>query len=80
MTFKNNDSLNELINQAGQKIGENPQNIKNAIDSGKLDELVKKMRPEDQKRFTEVMSNPDLARQMLQTPQAQALIKKFMKN
>lgn len=80
MTFKNNDSLNELINAAGQKIGENPADIKSAIDSGKLDNIVKKMKPEDQKRFTEVLSNPELAKKMLQTPQAQMLIKKFMKS
>lgn len=73
MTFKDNDSLNELINEAGQKIGENPADIKNAIDSGKLDSLVKKMKPEDQKRFTEIISNPALAQKMLQTPRGAKL-------
>ncbi len=79
MSFKNDNSLNDLINQAGKKTGLNPDNLKQSIDNGKLDNLVSKMKPEDAARFKEILNNPQLAQQMLNSPQAQMLIKKFMK-
>lgn len=79
MGYANDNSLNDLIKQAGQKTGIDPKNIKQNIDSGKLDDLLSKLNPADAKKFQEALSNPQLAQQMLNTPQAQMLIKKFMK-
>ncbi|MEG0691591.1 MAG: hypothetical protein RR444_00740 [Oscillospiraceae bacterium] len=79
MVYKNNDSINDLLKQAGDKIGTDPGKLKQTIDSGKLDDLVKKMNPRDAQKFQEILSNPQLAQQMLNTPQAQMLIKQFMK-
>lgn len=78
MQFQNNNQFNNLIKEAGQKMGGNPEQLKKAVDDGKLDDLVNKMNPNEAQRFKEIMSNPMLAKQMLQTPQAQMLIKKFM--
>lgn len=77
--YKNNNNINDLIRQASSKVGADPSQLKKTIDSGKLDDLVKKMNPNDAKRFQEILNNPQLAQQMLNTPQAQALIKSFMK-
>ena len=79
MQFKNNDSLNDLINQAGKTTGVDPQNLKATIDSGKLDNLLAKMNPKDAAKFQQIVQNPQLAQQMLNTPQAKMLIKQFMK-
>ena len=79
MSFKNDNSLNDLINKAGQKTGIDPNTLKQNIDNGKLDSLVSKMNPADAARFKQILNNPQLAQQMLNTPQAQMLIKKFMK-
>lgn len=79
MVYKNNDSINDLLKQAGDKIGTDPAKLKQTIDSGKLDDLVKKMNPRDAQKFQEILGNPQLAQQMLNTPQAQMLIKQFMK-
>lgn len=78
MKFQNNDNLDNLIKQAGQKTGINPDQLKQNIDSGKLDQLVSKMKPADAARFQQILSNPQMAQQMLNTPQAQMLIKRFM--
>lgn len=74
------NSLKDLLNQAGQKAGIDPRVLKEKADSGKLDEIVANMRPQDAANFQRIMSNPALAQQMLNTPQAQALIRKFMQN
>ena len=51
MQFKNNDSLNDLINQAGKTTGVDPQSLKATIDSGKLDNLLSKMNPKDAAKY-----------------------------
>ena len=79
MNFKDNNNLTNLISQAGSRAGVDPQSLKEKIEGGKLDELVAKMNPNDAQKFKNVMSNPLLAQQMLNTPQAQMMIKKFMK-
>ncbi len=79
MTYKNNDNLNDLISEAGKKSGVDPKVLKNTIDSGKLDELLSRMSPKDAEKFRQIVSNPQLAQQMLNTPQAKMLIKQFIK-
>lgn len=79
MNFSNSNDLNDLIKQAGQNTGIDPNSIKNNIDNGKLEDIMAKMKPADAQRFQNILSNPQLAQQMLKTPQAQMLIKKFMK-
>lgn len=79
MIFKDNNSMESFINMASQKIGTNPQDMKKKIDSGKLDNLISTMKPQDAKKIQDILSNPALAQQMLNTPQAQMLIKQFMK-
>ncbi len=79
MTYKNNSQLDDLIRQAGQKAGVDPASLKNTIDSGKLDQLLQKMNPKDAQRLEQVLGNPQLAQQMLNTPQAKKLIQQFMK-
>ena len=79
MTFQNNDGLNDLINQAGKAAGVDPKNLKQTIDSGKLDNLLSKLNPKDADKFRQIVQNPKMAEQMLNTPQAKLLIKQFMK-
>ena len=79
MPFQNNNNYDELIRQAGQKAGVDPGSLKQSIDSGKLDALLAKMRPQDAARFQQIVNDPKLAEQILSTPQAKLLIKQFMK-
>ncbi len=78
MTFQNNDSLNQLINEAGKRAGVDPGSLKRTIDSGKLDDLLAKMDQKDADKFRKIVQSPELARQLLKTPQAQKLIQQFM--
>ena len=79
MTYQNNNGLNDLIQEAGRRSGVDPASLKRTIDSGKLDDLAAKMKPKDAERLRQVLSIPKLAEQMLKTPQAQQLIRQFMK-
>lgn len=79
MQFKNNDNINNLINEAGKKAGVDPASLKQTIDTGKLDNLLAKMNPRDAEKFRQIVNNPQMAQQLLNTPQAKMLIKQFMK-
>lgn len=79
MAFQNNNQYDDLIKQASGKIGANPDDMKKTIDSGKLDEILKKMNPKDAAAFQKIVNDPQLAQQMLNTPQAQLLLKRFLK-
>lgn len=80
MQFQNNQNLSDLIHQAGQSAGVDPANLQQTINSGKLDDLIKRMRPQDAAKFQQIVQNPQLARQLLNTPQAKQLIQQFMKD
>jgi hypothetical protein len=73
----NNQQFNEndLINQVKKQIGIDPESLKN----GNIDNIISKMKPQDAARFKEILSNPQLMQQMLSSPQAQMLMKKFQK-
>lgn len=75
--MQSQDALSALINEAGKKSGVNPAVLKQNVQSGKLDALLANMRPQDAKRFQEILNNPALAKQLLNTPQAQKLVRQF---
>lgn len=51
-----------------------------AVKKGNLDSVMKKLKPEDAKKLNEVLGNKELQEKLLNSPQAQALIKKFLDN
>ena len=71
--MQNNDALSALLNEAGKKAGVNPATLKQNV----LDALLANMKPQDAKRFQEILNNPALAKQLLNTPGAQKLIRRF---
>lgn len=79
MNSQDNNNLNDLLKQASEKTGMDMNNLKNNASNGNIANLVSKMNPKDAARFQEILNNPELAQQMLNSPQAQMLMKKFMK-
>ncbi len=75
--MQNNDALSELLNEAGKKSGVNPATLRQNVQNGKLDALLANMKPQDAKRFQEILNNPALVKQLLNTPQAQKLVRRF---
>ena len=74
----NQNELGRMINEASQKLGSDGEAIKNAINSGKLENVTSKLSPSDAQRLNAVMQDEEKMKQILSTPQAQALIKKLL--
>lgn len=70
-------AMNEMINKASQKIGTSPSELKKQIDNGKLDSIMKNLPPQQAKNFQNILQNPELAKKLMDTPQAKAIMKKF---
>lgn len=71
------DKINELLALAAKKIGTSPQELKRRLQSGSAGDLAGSSGNDQVKK---VLSNPELAKKMLDTPQAKALLKKLMDN
>lgn len=73
----NSQNLGELIGRASEKIGTSPQNLKQQIDSGKVDDIIRKLPPKQAENFKNILNNPEMAKKLMETPQAKMIMKQF---
>lgn len=73
--FDPND-VGKIMNEAS-RAGINKSDI-DAVKNGKLDSVMNKLKPDDAKKLQEVLGNKEMQEKLLNSPQAQALIKKFL--
>ncbi len=69
--------IEKLIALASKKTGADPQKMKEQIQSGKLDKMLENTGV-SQNDVSQLLSNPELAKQFLSTPQAMQIIKKLL--
>lgn len=75
----NNNDINRLMKTAQQKTGIDMNKMKQAADSGKLDDFINKNLSSDaSKQLKNVLTNKEAAEKLLSTPQAKELMKKLM--
>lgn len=76
--MQNRPDLNGLIQEASKKLGVNSKELQRQVESGKLDDLLKKMPPKQAQSFQQILNNPELAKKMMQSPQVQQMMKNFI--
>lgn len=74
----NQNELQNLLNTAAKRLGTNPQALKQSAQNGDLSKLLGNLSPNDAKKFQQVLQDPKAAEKLLNTPQAQELMKKFL--
>lgn len=72
--------IQELLKTASQKLNTNPEQLKKAAEGQKLDSVLKNIDPKDAEKVKKILADKDATQKLLSTPQAQALLNKFMKN
>ncbi len=81
--MKNNNKKNN-VNPAVKKISEglgcSEEEVQNAVQSGNVNNIISKLNPTQAKQVSQILSNPDASKKIMESPQAQALIKKFFGN
>ena len=68
---------NQMLKNVSSKLGMTPQELEDALKSGKLDAAMKGMSQEDTAKLLNALSNPALTQKILSTPQAQEIINKL---
>ncbi len=75
----NSDEINRLMSNAKKKTGINIDEMKQAADSGQLDDFINKNLSENaSKQLKDILSDKNKTQKLLSTPQAKELMKKLM--
>lgn len=73
-----NGQMEMLLNLASKKLGTNKQDLQQQLNQGKLNNFMSNLNPTQASQLQQALSNPIIAKQMLNSPQAQALLKQLM--
>lgn len=73
----NEKDMNKMLNNLSQKLGVSEEELKNANSNGKIEELLKNNKNINSEKVQSILSDPEKAKKILNSPQAQALIKLF---
>lgn len=74
----NNEQMKSMIEMLSQRLNAEPEQVKEALEKGKLDKVLMNMDSKQAQKISSILSDPEQSRKVLATPQAQALIKKLM--
>ncbi|MGN0476997.1 MAG: hypothetical protein ACI4HM_06625 [Ruminococcus sp.] len=74
----NNSEINNLLNGLSERLNTTPDQLKANLEKGNLDSVVSKMSSGQAKRLQKILDNPEQSEKILNSPQAQAIIKKLM--
>ena len=72
------EGLDRLARQTGGQLNMQPGEVRQAVESGKVDNLLGRLSADDANRVKEVLSDEKKTRELLNSPAAQALLKKLM--
>ena len=73
----NNNELQGLLNLLSQRLGTQPEKLKQGAQSGNLSEILGNMNPNDAAKLQKVLNDQEAAKKLLSSPQAQQLIQKL---
>ncbi len=74
----NNSEINNLLNGLSQRLNTSPEQLKENLQNGNLNSVVNKMNSSQAKKLQKILDDPKQSEKILNSPQAQAIIKKLM--
>ena len=69
-----NKQLENLLQVTAQRMGTTPEDLKTAAQNGDLSRLMGNMGAKESAAMQKVLTDPEAAKKLLSTPQAQALL------
>lgn len=70
-----NSKLEALLKITAQRLGSTPEALKQAAQNGELSQLLGNATQSESAAMQKVLSDPEAAKKLLSSPQAQALLK-----
>lgn len=74
----NNQQLENVLNAVSGKLGVSPDELQQALQSGRLDSAMKNMGKKEQQKLSSIMQNKEQMEKLMNSPQAKALYEKLM--
>ena len=74
----NNEELQKLLNVAAQRLGTQPEQLKQQAENCTLQKMLNNLNANDAAKLQQVLSDKEAANKLLNSPQAQVLLKKFL--
>lgn len=69
------ENREELLRQLSEKLGASSEQLRDAANRGDLSDVLKNSQNPDAQRVRQVLSDPEQTKQLLQSPEAQRLMK-----
>ena len=80
MSSKNNfnpETINNILGFASKKLNTTPDELRNQLNSGKIDKVINTMPQEDAEKLKKALNDKNTCAKILSSPQAQSIIKKL---
>lgn len=77
MNEKNKKSLSDILKTASKQLGTDPETLQKAASKGDINNLLKNIGTDKAEQISEILSDKNKASQLLSSPKAQSLLKKF---
>lgn len=72
------ETINQLLNLAGQKMGTDPMKLKAQLEQGAFSDVLGKLPKGQGEMVSSMLNNPAALEKMLNTPKAQQMLKDLM--
>lgn len=80
MKNNNKNNVTPAVKKISEGLGCSEEEVQNAVQSGNVNNIISKLNPTQAKQVSQILSNPEASKKIMESPQAQALIKKFFGN
>lgn len=73
----NPQELDAMIRSVASQLGADPDSIRNSVESGSPNDLLKKLNAKDAAMLQQALSNKETTARILASPQAQEILRKL---
>ena len=77
--IKQSPKMKELLRLVSAKLGVSQEVLAKELASGKFDKALASMKPQEKANLQQILNNPQLLNQMMNSRQAKAIYEKFAK-
>lgn len=74
----NNDKIEDLLRTVSSRLGKDPQDLKNAVQSGNFQNIFANLDSADAQKIEQMLSDKNAASKLLSSEQAQQMIKNLL--
>ncbi|MEG2597239.1 MAG: hypothetical protein RR977_02330 [Oscillospiraceae bacterium] len=77
-TAEQHSNTNRLLEMVGKKLGKDPKELQKQFSEGKYDSVLNGLNAGEEQKLQAFLKNPALAQKIINTPQAQQMLKKIL--